>query len=264
MALNLAMIGDGAIATALRNHLNGYPQLKLVGIVSRHPLSARSERDGVSRLDLDQALDSAEVLVEAAGVDAVGEYGARIISAGKAFLVTSIGAFADPLVRAAVLESGPGRTFPTTGAIGGLDLISAAAASGGITTVNLETRKKPAALIQDWMDTGQRSELLQSVRPVTVFSGTPAEAIAKFPASLNVAVALGLATGDLERVRVRLIADPQAELTEHLITAEGAAGEYCFQIRNQPDPEQPRSSGLTARSLLAGLLRLAEPSGKFI
>lgn len=264
MALNLAIIGDGAIATDLRGYLVGRSELCLLGLLSRHELSPETRREGVVRLGLEEALVSADVVVEAAGVTAVAEYGSQIVAAGKDFLVTSIGAFADPTTRKAVLECGPGRVFPTTGAIGGLDLLAAAAASGGIDRVLLETRKKPAALQQSWMSEQERKGLLAAAEPHTIFSGSPAEAISKFPASLNVAVALGLAVGDLAKVRVSLIADPAATLTAHLITASGASGEYRFQIRNQPNVRQASSSGLTARSLLAGLLRLAEPAGKFI
>ncbi|AJT41151.1 aspartate dehydrogenase domain-containing protein [Psychromicrobium lacuslunae] len=264
MALNLAIVGDGAIATDLRGYLTAHQQLRLLGLLSRHELSAETQQQGVPRLSFEQVLESADVVVEAAGVKAVAEYGPRIIDAGKDFLVTSIGAFADSATRRAVLEGGPGRAFPTTGAIGGLDLLSAAAASGGIDWVQLETRKQPAALKQAWMSEQELEDLLDAVEPSIIFSGSPAEAITKFPASLNVAVALGLAVGDLAKVRVSLVADPAARLTEHLITASGGSGEYHFQIRNQPNPRQPSSSGLTARSLLAGLLRLAEPAGKFI
>ncbi|WP_394938213.1 aspartate dehydrogenase domain-containing protein [Psychromicrobium sp. YIM B11713] len=264
MALNLAIIGDGSIASDLRGYLRDHSEIRLLGAVSRHELSAQSVAEGVRRLEFEAALRDSDVIVEAAGVNAVGEYGSRIVAAGKDFLVTSIGAFADPRLRKTVLDAGPGRVFPTTGAIGGLDLLAAAAASEGIDRVHLQTRKKPAALLQVWMSDAERKQLLSCEDELALFQGSPAEAISRYPASLNVAVALGLAVGDLEKVLVTLTADPAAELTEHIISAEGDSGSYRFEIRNQPSTRQPSSSGLTARSLLAGLLRLVHPAGRFI
>lgn len=258
MARKVVIIGDGSVSKDLQSYLVGQSQLDLVGVFGR-----QCGADGQSG-DLTELCAQGDLFVEAAGVAAVAEFGPALIAAGRDLLVASVGAFADPALRQAVLYSGPGRAYPTSGAIGGLDLISAAAASGGIDSVHLATRKKPVALVQDWMPTAQRTSLLALREAELLFSGSPAEAIAKFPASLNVAVALGLASGSMDTVSIDLIADPVVELTEHRIRAVGAAGEYDFQIRNLPNPEQPSSSGLTARALYSGLLRLAEPGGKFV
>lgn len=257
MVLKAAIIGDGAVSRELRGYLAGSSGIEVVGVLGRHGVLDLPEAD------FDDLLARAEVFVEAASVRAVAEFGPRLIRAGKDFLVTSVGAFADPQLRHTVLQAGPGRTFPSSGAIGGLDLIRAAAASGGLDSVHLETRKKPAALIQEWMTEEERAEIASTTVPIGLFHGTPAEAISQFPASLNVAVALGLALGDMDRVSIILVADPEAALTQHLVTATGPAGEYSFRIANQPSTTQPRSSGLTARALYAGLLDLAEPRGQF-
>ena len=84
-----------------------------------------------------------------------------------------------------------------------------------------------------------------------MFRGSPREAAKAFPRSLNIAATVSLAVDDFDKVEVVLVADPAADLTTHLIEAEGATGEYRFEIRNHPSPTNPRTSGVVpfARSL---------------
>lgn len=248
--LCFAILGSGAIATEVLRLLaelgDASSLLEFVGTVTRDPAS------------LDAALTRADVIVEAASVAAVGEYGPRIIGAGVDLVVASLGAFAAPDALSALRGAGAGRVLLTSGAIGGLDLLASAGRTGGLDRVLVQSRKSPTALVQQWMSASERANLLALAAPRTIFSGTPAEAIERFPASLNVAVAVGLAVGDPSLVRVELVADPEASLTTHAIAAAGAAGEYSFTIRNAPLPARPASSGLTARALVANLLQLAE------
>lgn len=261
MSLSYAIIGDGAVSRELRRHAASHPELHFVGVIVRDD---DADPVGAPRLSLDEALDRVDLVVEAAGVGAVIEHGPIIVADGTDLLVTSVGAFADAGTRASVLESGPGRTYLTTGAIGGLDLLVAAGRSGGLDHIELTTRKTPGALVQASMPDAERARILAATTPTELFRGAPTEAIERFPASLNVAVALGLAVGDLDAVTVVLVADPDAVLTEHDIRAHGVSGEYCFTVRNEPSPEHPSSSGLTARALLAGLRRIAAPAGHFV
>lgn len=256
MVHSVAIIGDGAISRRLRGYLAVDAAFDVVAVLSRQSSGALSP-------DVYAVLAGAETVVEAAGVDAVAEFGPTVIGDGNNFLISSIGALANPDLRL-ILSAGPGRYFPTIGAIGGLDLLQAASASGGLKTVSLRTRKLPRALVQGWMSGDEQTELLEATAPIRLFSGSPEQAVSKFPASLNVAFALSLAVGPKVPVEIELLADPAATFTEHRISASGSAGEYQFLIRNDPDPEQPRSSGLTARSFYSGLRRLAQPNGMFI
>ncbi len=144
----------------------------------------------------DEALARADLVVECAGVAAAREYGPGVIAAGIDLVLTSVGALADPGT-ARELLAGPGRLWVTSGAIGGFDVLGAAADADGLDTVRIRTAKLAASLIRPWMSEEQAARLnaLQPEdEPVTVFSGGPAEAIEKFPANVNVAVALAWAT----------------------------------------------------------------------
>lgn len=230
----------------------------------------------------DEALAATDLVVECAGVEPAGEYGPGVVAAGIDLVLTSVGALADPGTARRLL-AGPGRLWVTNGAIGGFDVLGAAADSGGLDAVRIRTSKLPTSLLRPWMTETEKAEL-RALRPgdepVTVFSGGPAEAIERFPANVNVAVGLAWATrgrtqpggdgaGDgagvgpqaggageaellqrsLDRVRVELVADPDAGRSRHAILATGDAGRFELTFESAPSPENPRTSGLTALSV---------------
>lgn len=213
-----------------------------------------------------------DLVVECAGVPVARDLGPDVVSAGIDLVLTSVGALADPAA-AAGMPAGPGRLHVTNGAIGGFDALGAAADAGGLDSVSIRTTKLASTLVRPWMDEAE-AERLRSLRPgedpVAVFSGDPAGAIEKFPANVNVSIALAWATRgrsaveddalllrrSLDRVQVELVADPAAELSRHEITASGPAGRIELQFESAPSPENPKTSGMTALSV-ARTVRLA-------
>lgn len=215
----------------------------------------------------------ADVVVECAGVAAAKSFGPSVIAAGIPLVLTSVGALADRPIRRTLL-AGPGELHVTNGAIGGLDVLEAAAQAQALDDVSISTAKAPAGLIQPWMDAEEvrrLTELTAEDGPLTIFTGSPAEAIVKFPANVNITVALAWATRGLgfdaaaddelmeealHRTRVEIRADPSQVDSQHEITARGLAGDFAFSISSTPSPENPATSGLTALSV-ARSLRLA-------
>ncbi|MGD7001735.1 aspartate dehydrogenase domain-containing protein [Corynebacterium halotolerans] len=202
----------------------------------------------------------ADIVVECAGVSAARKRGPVVIAAGRDLVLSSVGALAEPTARRQLL-AGPGRLHVTAGAIGGFDLLAATAEADGLDSVRIRTRKLAGALVQPWMSEAEAAALRAADTPLTVFSGDPAAAIEKFPGNVNVAVALAWATRgrgaddeqllakSLQRVEVELVADPEAELSCHEITATGAAGDFRMRFESAPSPENPKTSGLTALSV---------------
>ena len=217
---------------------------------------------GVSLYDdnLAELIDAHDIVVECAGVPAAKEHGPAVIASGKGLVLTSVGALADPDARRALL-AGPGKVHVTSGAIGGFDLWAALAESNAADTVKIRTTKNAEALIQDWMNDDERAELENATEPFVLFSGRPADAIAKFPGNVNVSIALAWATRgrgasddellerSLERVTVELVASPKLVDTRHDIEVSGSAGTFSLVSESGPNPVNPKTSAITALSV---------------
>ena len=217
---------------------------------------------GVSLYDdnLAELIDAHDIVVECAGVPAAKEHGPAVIASGKDLVLTSVGALAGPDARRALL-AGPGKVHVTSGAIGGFDLWSALAESNAVDTVTIRTTKNAEALIQDWMNDDERAELENATEPFVLFSGRPADAIAKFPGNVNVSIALAWATRgrgasddellerSLERVTVELVASPNLVDTRHDIEVSGSAGTFSLVSESGPNPVNPKTSAITALSV---------------
>ncbi len=274
---NVLLLGHGTIAHDVIRLLApeiSRGEVHICGAVVRDP---SKHGDPAYRLyvaeRLDEALAGADVVVECAGVAAAQALGPRVIASGHDLILTSVGALAHEDARRDLL-GGPGRLVVTNGAIGGFDALAAAAQAGGVDEVTLRTSKLARALVQPWMSEAEaeRLEMLtEADGPLELFVGTPTEAIKKFPSNVNVSVALAWATQDLlpkdaslanrvtnleralERVRVTIVADAAATLSEHLIRTSGRAGTCEFHFLNAPSPTNPRTSGFTAMSVARDL-----------
>ena len=217
---------------------------------------------GVALYDdnLAELIDAHDIVVECAGVPAAKEHGPAVIASGKDLVLTSVGALADPDARRALL-AGPGKVHVTSGAIGGFDLWAALAESNAADTVKIRTTKNAEALIQDWMNDDERAELENATEPFVLFSGRPADAIAKFPGNVNVSIALAWATRgrgasddellerSLECVTVELVAHPNLVDTRHEIEVSGSAGTFSLVSESGPNPVNPKTSAITALSV---------------
>lgn len=250
----VAVVGYGSIGRIVARRLleGAIPDTQLVAIVDQD----KQGNSPVPQLDLDEAIAISDVIVECAGQSVVHEHAERILAAGRDLLISSAGALVDPDFARRLQQTGPGRVLCTSGAIGGLDLLGAAADAAPFETVTVRTTKRPAALVQPWMAHDRVTELEAASAPIPVFEGDSAEAARLFPRSLNVAAAVSFAVRDWNLVRVELIADPGAELTRHEITAAGPMGRYRFQIENLPSADNPRTSAIVPFAVLRTLATL--------
>lgn len=271
----MLLIGYGTIGrdliTLLRPELER-GDIRIRAAAVRDPEKPRQNSPAVPLIpvnDLPDALDGIDLVVECAGVPAAIAHGPEVIRSGTDLVLTSVGALANADARLGML-SGPGHLTVTNGAIGGFDLLAAAAQARGLDEVSIQTSKLAASLVRPWMSDTERERLLSLTsedEPFILFDGNPQEAIEKFPANVNVAVALAWATQELlpldaapqeqsdaferalENVRVRILADANATLSLHVIRASGTSGTYEFSLENAPSPSNPRTSGLTAMSV---------------
>ncbi|MCT4353980.1 DUF108 domain-containing protein [Streptomyces sp. Je 1-79] len=259
----VGVVGWGAIGrivgTALADgQVDG---AELVCVVDNRPLGDTAP---APQLPFEEALELCDLIVEAAGQGVVREWGERVLASGTDLLIASSGAMTDDELAERLLAAGPGRVYFTGGAVGGLDLLQAARSLGPLADVRLTTTKLPATLEQPWMDEELLTRMRTATGPVEVMSGTAREVPAKFPKSTNVAASVALAVGDLDAVRVRVVADPAAHHTRHVIEASGAHGTYRFEVAHLPDPGNPATSQVVPYAVLRGLGALAGRTGQIL
>jgi len=243
----VAIIGAGVIARGVGEAIRdgAVPGFSLVGFLTRRPadnLPAPQARE------LGELLPAA-VVVESAGRDAVAEHGVAVLETGAELVCCSVGALGDAALRERLLAAsarGGSRVVVPSGAVGGLDLLSAAR-EAGLEEVVVEQRKPPRALLAE-------SEAAALDEPAVVFDGTVAEVVERFPRTTNVAAAVALAGLGFELTRARVVADPALGANEVRVTARGAFGTFELSLANVASAD-PRTSMIVAHSIVATLRR---------
>ncbi|MCB4770114.1 aspartate dehydrogenase [Ancylobacter sp. Lp-2] len=252
----IGLIGFGAIGRALAATLGADPAYRLT--VLRRGDGALLA--GVDAVDTLEALIAARpaLVVEAAGQGAVAEYGPALLEAGISLVVASTGALADDgllhRLTLAAATSGARLVVPA-GAIGGLDYLAAIAGLPDA-RVRYISRKPPAAWSEELRALGHDPVSLAA--EVVLFEGGAAEAAARYPRNLNAGLTVALAVGPA-LAGVSVVADPAVTSNTHEITVESPAGRAAMRFTNRPSPDNPKTSVLTALSLVAAVRRHFDP-----
>jgi aspartate dehydrogenase len=130
--------------------------------------------------------------------------------------------------------------------------------SGGV-EIRVTTRKRPEALAGAPYLAEAGLDLTNLTTATTVFEGDAREAVAGFPANLNVALTLASAGGGFDHVKVRIVADPETDFTVHHIEVLARSGRIVVEMTNRPSETNPKSSWLAALSGIATIRRIASP-----
>ena len=248
----MAVIGSGAIGGAVVEAIEKgrVPDAQLVSVL----------RSDSTDAEFDRAIAAADVVVEATTVAAAEEYIPRVTATGKDIIVCSCGVFArheNPrhLIGASAAPGAAraGRVLVPAGAVGGLDVLAAAARAGTADArLRHYTIKSPAALGVEGGLTEHRE----------VFRGSAREAALEYPRTSNASVALALATLGLDRVEVIVLADPRVTRTRHVVEWESPMGSYEMSFENCLDPDSGgRTSAITAWSVAELLIGIHDGVG---
>ncbi len=259
----VAVGGLGAVGRKVAEALDaGLPGLALAAVSARDrsragPILA-SFREPVPLLPLAKLAAAADVVVECAPAAALPEIAEPALKAGRRLVVISVGALLsnEGLIELAARHGG--QIIVPTGALIGLDAVSAAA-EGRIRSVRMKTRK-PVKGLAGAPFLAERGIALDGIRePTKIFEGSAREAAKGFPANLNVAVALGLAGIGPDRTRLEIWADPTIERNTHEIEVEADSASFSMRIANVPTEDNPRTGRITALSVIACLRKLRAP-----
>lgn len=259
--LKVTVLGLGAIGAKVVRGLDrpGIPGLRLGAVSARDAEHASRLVEDLRRrpsvLALEDAVAAGDVVVECLPPALFDRVATTVLTQGRTLVACSVGAL---MGRPDLLELAArhgGRVYVPSGALAGLDGIQAAVRAG-IDSASLVTEKPVSGFQQsEYLDA--RGICLDGLRaPTVLFEGAASEGVRLFPRNVNVAGALCLAGIDPQRLGMTLWADPALAVNRHTVTVSGPAGRMRITVENQPDPENPRTSGLTAHSVLATLQRV--------
>lgn len=259
----VAIAGLGAIGRTLATRLwnNAVPGIELVAVAARDHEKARATLDsaGVKApvVALDQLAELADIVIECAPAALLPQIAQPVLAAGKKMVVLSVGALLSYPELIEVAKVHGGQIIVPSGALLGLDAVSAAA-EGNITSVRMVTRKPLRGLegAPYLVEHGIKIENIQA--PLRVFQGSAREAAKGFPANLNVAVALSLAGIGPDATLLEIWADPGVTRNIHRIVVESDAARLDMTIENIPS-ENPKTGRITAQSVIAALRKMHAP-----
>ena len=248
--MRFALIGYGAIGQAIVARLREEHALDLLdGILVR----SRPDTDPGVPVWYDAREMIAiypEIVIEAAGHEALRAIGPAVVESGADLIVAAVGALADEDFAEELREAARdgGRVIVPPGAVAGLDGL-AAARTAGLERVTYSSYKPPHA----WRGTRaeQAIDLDHAEDEVVFFTGSAREAALHYPQNANVGAAVSIAGLGLDETQVRLISSRKVEDPLGVIEAGGAFGSFRFECLAKASPTNPKTSAITADSLLA-------------
>src|SRR5215468_230408 len=261
-ATRIAIAGLGAIGRVLARRLHeGIPGLTLAGVAAHDRAKAQAWLDaqgiGCPLVELDALPNHADLAIECAPAAIIERVCRPMLEAGKAVMVLSCGALLERPYLIALAKERNGQIIVPTGALLGLDAVTAAA-EGEIKSVRMTTRKPPNGLAGAPYLVANGISVEGLREPKRVFSGTARAAAAGFPANVNVAAALSLAGIGPDRTLIDIWADPGVERNCHTIEVDADSARFTLSIENIPS-ENLKTGRITALSVIAALRKLHAP-----
>jgi aspartate dehydrogenase len=260
--LRVAIAGLGPIGKKVAEALDrGIDGLVLAAVSAQHP---EKHRDWLGHLKtppailpIEKLVDVADVVIECAPAKLVRSIVAPFVTNGKTAIVLSVGALLENEDLIGLAKQNGGQIMVPTGALIGLDAVTAAAA-GEIHSVRMVTRKPVQGLAGAPYLVENNIDIAKITEPLKIFDGTAREAAKGFPANLNVAVALSLAGIGPDRTRLEIWADPTLTRNVHRVEVESDSARFSMSIENVPS-ENPKTGRITALSVIALLRKQFAP-----
>ena len=256
----IGIVGCGVIGSEICHALSADGFQGELLLMDRHLDRAQHLADvsaaATAVVSLQQIIDSSDLVVECASVQAARDIALSVLTKGKDLMLLSVGALVDADFRQrvyAAARANEGCLYIPSGAIGGIDALLAAS-QGAIKRVTLTTTKPSAGLETAPYVVNNDTNL---TRPGLIFEGTAEEAIEGFPQNINVSATLALAGVGFDRTIVRIAVDPTFTRNVHVVDVEGDFGTFTARFDNVPT-ENERTSKLAAYSAVATLKKIAD------
>jgi aspartate dehydrogenase len=250
--MKLGIIGCGAIGTDVALAADAMSDIEKIYLFDIKKAAAKTLCEKLKKASIQPVetfLADVDVVFEAASQQAVVQYAARVLEAGKDIIIMTIGSLFDETLRKNLEYAARvhhRRIYLPSGAVCGIDGVLAASVEK-LDSVTLVTTKPPASL-------GKSVE-----RRTIVYKGNARDAITQFPRNINVAACLSLAGIGFDDTKVEIVADPVATRINHKILAHGRFGRLRAEVENMPNPKNPQSSYMASLSAIATLRRALDP-----
>lgn len=248
--MNVGIVGCGFIGNAIARFIDKNKEFRLVGIndidADKAIDLAKNLKQKPKFMDLSCLIRKSELVIESAS----GKVIKKILSSknldkpGKKLIIMSTGGLVGSIGLLQRIKKC--EIFLPSGAIAGLDSIKAV--SGKIKSLGLTTTKPAGSLENATYITKNRIELRELKDKKTVFEGNLKEAVEGFPQNINVAATLYLAS-KFSRIKVKIVADPNANFNIHEIEAAGDFGIIKTATENVPS-KNPSTSYLALLSAI--------------
>jgi aspartate dehydrogenase len=254
--LRVAIAGLGPIGKRVAEALDrGIDGLVLSAVSAQNPQKHQDWLAGLIKKPavrpIEGLSEAADIVIECAPGKLLRSIVAPFVGSGKTAVVLSAGALLDNEDLIALAKAHGGQIVVPTGALIGLDAVTAAAV-GNIHSVRMVTRKPVQGLAGAPYIVENNIDIERITEPLKIFDGTAREAARGFPANLNVAVALSLAGIGPDRTKLEIWADPALTRNVHRIEVESDSASFSMSIENIPS-ENPKTGRITALSVIAYL-----------
>jgi len=250
--MRVGIIGCGAIGTDVALYADKMKEITAIYLYDITRTASKNLHKKLKKANIKpvkEFLKDVDFVFEAASQDAVIEYAAEILTAGKDMIVMSAGCLFNNKFRTKIeniARENHCKIYVPSGAICGVDGILSASVDT-IDEVTLVTTKPPTSL-------GKKLQ-----KRTIVFEGNARRAVKKFPSNINVAASLSLAGIGFDQTKVRIVADPVVTRISHRILAHGKFGRLRAEVENMPNPKNPKSSYMASLSAIATLKRIVNP-----
>ncbi len=250
--MKLGIIGCGAIGTDVALAADAMKDIEKIYLFDIKKSAAEklcSQLKKATIQTVDKFLQDVDIVFEAASQQAVTQYAALALEAGKDIIIMSIGSLFDDTLRKRLENTARKhhrKIYLPSGAVCGIDGVIAASIEK-LDSVTLVTTKPPASL-------GKSVE-----KRTIIFKGTARDAVKQFPRNINVAACLSLAGVGFDETKVEIVADPVETRISHKILAHGRFGRLRAEVENMPNPNNPQSSYMASLSAIATLRRVLDP-----
>lgn len=255
MSIKVGIAGLGAIGSAVAKSLQaGLTNLELTAISEVEDKNGL----GVDNVDFETLAQQCDLVIECLPPHQVPDLTQAVLTHKKDLIIISACALLLYPDIQKHHDLSTSRIIVPSGALIGLDGVSALK-NIGIEKASIASTKPPMGFLGAPHVEKMGIDLSNIHTKTRLFTGNAYEAAEGFPANVNVAATLALASIGPEQVQVEVWADPHIEGNRHEIIVESAFSTMQASVQNKPDPKNPKTSMLAAQSIISVLKGLHDP-----